>query len=134
MWRGTIWLALKSSLQVIIAFWSVPLVQHAIGAEANGAYVFAWGFGFIQFLLEFGMGAALQRQVTDAWTRNDRDAVKRLIACGTTFYTAMAVIQMIALLAIAYLGLPPHFQGAAAPADRRAALDSGAYRLRSSGC
>jgi len=111
LWRGTIWLALKAPLQVIIAFWSVPLVQHAIGAEANGAYVFAWGFGFIQFLLEFGMGAALQRQVTYAWTRNDHDAVKRLIACGTTFYAAMALIQMIALLAIAYLGLPPQFQG-----------------------
>ena len=54
----------QSPLQVIIAFWSVPLVQHAIGAEANGAYVFAWGFGFVQFLLEFGMGSALQRQMS----------------------------------------------------------------------
>jgi len=111
MWRGTIWLALKAPLQVIIAFWSVPLIQHAIGAQANGAYVFAWGFGFIQFLLEFGMGAALQRQVTHAWTRNDHDGVRRLIACGTTFYMAMAVLQIIILLAIAYLGLPPKFQG-----------------------
>jgi O-antigen/teichoic acid export membrane protein len=105
------WLALKSPLQVIIAFWTVPLVQHAIGADANGAYVFAWGFGFIQLLLEFGMGAALQQQVSSAWTRNDRNAVNRLIACGTAFYLAMAVIQMIVLLAIAYLGLPPKFKG-----------------------
>src|SRR4051794_19548519 len=69
--RGTFWLALKSPLQVVIAFWSVPLVQHAIGAEANGAYVFAWGFSFLQFLLEFGMSPALQRQVALAWTRGD---------------------------------------------------------------
>ncbi len=101
----------KSPLQVIIAFWTVPLVQHAIGADANGAYIFAWGFGFIQLLLEFGMGAALQQQVSSAWARNDRNAVNRLIACGTAFYLAMAVIQMIVLLAIAYLGLPPKFQG-----------------------
>ena len=67
LWRGTFWLALKSPLQVVIAFWSVPLVQHAIGAEVNGAYVFAWGFGFLQFLLEFGMSSALHRQVTVAW-------------------------------------------------------------------
>jgi O-antigen/teichoic acid export membrane protein len=111
MWRGTLWLALKAILQVIIAFWSVPLVQHAIGSEANGAYVFAWGFGFIQFLLEFGMGAALQRQVTYAWTNGDHDEVKKLIACGTTFYLVMSVIQSIILLTIAYLGLPSKFQG-----------------------
>ena len=30
-----------------------------------GAYGFAWGFGFLQFLLEFGMSSALQRQVSD---------------------------------------------------------------------
>ena len=59
LWSGTFWLALKSPLQVVIAFWSVPLIQHAIGPEANGAYVFGWGLGFIQFLLEFGMGSAL---------------------------------------------------------------------------
>jgi len=105
------WIALKFPLQVIIAFWTVPLIQHAIGPEANGAYVFAWGFGFIQLLLEFGMGAALSRQVSSAWARNDPSAVNRLIACGTAFYLAMAVVQMILLLAIAYLGLPAKFQG-----------------------
>jgi O-antigen/teichoic acid export membrane protein len=111
LWRGTFWLALKSPLQVIIAFWSVPLIQHAIGAEANGAYVFAWGFGFIQLLLEFGMSTALQRQMTLAWTRGDHDGVNRLTASGMAFYTAMAAIQMILLLTIAYLGLPAKFQG-----------------------
>lgn len=111
LWRGTFWLALKSPLQVVIAFWSVPVIQHAIGAEANGAYVFAWGFGFIQLLLEFGMGSALQRQVSHAWTSGDRDGVKRLIACGLTFYAAMAVLQTIILLAIAYFGVPLQFQG-----------------------
>ena len=80
-------------------------------AEANGAYVFAWGFGFIQLLLEFGMGTALQRQMTVAWTRGDRDGVNRLVAGGMAFYTAMAVIQMILLLAIAYFGLPASFRG-----------------------
>ncbi len=111
MWRGTFWLMLKSPLQVVIALWSVPLVQHAIGADANGAYVFAWGFGFIQLLLEFGMGAALQRQLSLAWTQGDREGVNRLMACGLTFYAVMALIQMAILLAIAYLGLPARFQG-----------------------
>ncbi len=112
LWRGTFWLALKSPLQVIIAFWSVPLIQHAIGAEANGAYVFAWGFGFIQFLLEFGMGSALQRQVSHAWTIGDRAQVNRLVVCGIAFYGIMALVQMVILLCIAYFGLPPRFQGA----------------------
>ncbi len=113
LWRGTFWLALKAPLQVIIAFWSVPLIQQAIGAEANGAYVFAWGFGFIQFLLEFGVGTALQRQVTLAWTRGDRDGVNRLIASGLVFYGCVAIFQMSLLLAIAYFGLPAKFQGEA---------------------
>jgi O-antigen/teichoic acid export membrane protein len=111
VWRGTFWLAIKSPLQVIIAFWSVPLVQHAIGAEANGAYVFAWGFGFVQFLLEFGMGSALQRQMSHAWTSGDHGALNRLTACGLTFYAAVSVVQMSILLAVAYLGLPPQFHG-----------------------
>jgi O-antigen/teichoic acid export membrane protein len=111
--RGTFWLALKLPLQVLIAFWSVPLVQHALGREANGAYVFAWGFGFIGLLLEFGMSSALQRQVSDAWTRGDQEEVDRLIACGTTFYVTVSLIQAAILLAIAYLGLPSTFQGEA---------------------
>jgi O-antigen/teichoic acid export membrane protein len=111
LWSGTFWLALKSPLQVIIAFWSVPLIQHAIGPEANGAYVFGWGLGFIQFLLEFGMGSALQQQVSYAWTSGDREQVRRLVACGVTFYAAISVLQIIILLAIAYFGLPVKFQG-----------------------
>ena len=98
-------------LQVVIAFWSVPLVQHAIGAEANGAYVFAWGFGFIQFLLEFGMGrrsAAAGELCLDADDRACGQPTDRL---RHGVLPAMAVIQMIILLAIAYLGLPPKFQG-----------------------
>ena len=63
-----------------------------------GAYEFAWGFGFLQFLLEFGMSSALQRQVSDTWTRGDRAGVDRAIACGMTFYAAMAVVQVAALL------------------------------------
>ncbi len=108
---GTFWLALKSPLQIVIAFWSIPLIQHAIGQEANGAYVFAWGFGFLQWILEFGMNSALQRQVTEAWTRGDRAGVNRLIACGMNFYTAMSLLQIAALGAIATFGLPPKFQG-----------------------
>ena len=111
VWRGTVWLALKSPLQVIIAFWSIPLIQHAIGAEANGAYVFAWGLGFVQFLLEFGMGSALQRQMSHAWTSGDHDAVDRLTACGLAFYSAVGLVQAGILLGVAYLGLPPRFQG-----------------------
>jgi O-antigen/teichoic acid export membrane protein len=111
LWSGTFWLALKSPLQVIIAFWSVPLIQHAIGPEANGAYVFGWGLGFVQFLLEFGMGSALQQQVSYAWTSGDRERVKRFVACGLTFYAVVSVFQMIILLAVAYFGLPLKFQG-----------------------
>jgi O-antigen/teichoic acid export membrane protein len=111
LWRGTFWLALKSPLQVIIALWSVPLVQSTIGPEANGAYVFAWGFGFIQLLLEFGMGTALQRQMTLTWSAGDRRGVNRLIIAGLMFYAIATILQIILLLAIAYWGLPSKFQG-----------------------
>lgn len=111
LWHGTFWLGLKMPVQIVIAFWSIPLVQHAIGVEANDAYVFAWGFGFLQFLLEFGMSSALQRQLARAWVRDDRAEINRLIAGGMSFYAFMALLQVVILLAIAYLGLPARFQG-----------------------
>ena len=104
--RGTFFLAIKTPLQVAFAFISIPLVQHYIGKPLNGAYVFAWGFGFFQFLLEFGMGSALQREVADTWTRGDREGVDRSIACGMNFYAVMALVQMAVLLSIAYLVMP----------------------------
>ena len=104
--RGSFWLALRSPLQAVIALWSIPLILGALGPDLNGAYYFAWGFGFVQFLFEFGMSSALQRQVSDAWTRDDRDAVDRALACGMIFYAAIAVVQVTVLLGIAYFALP----------------------------
>src|SRR5271163_2280701 len=103
---GTFWLGLRVPLQFVFALLTMRLVLEAIGPIENGAYTFAWGFGFFQFLFEFGASSALQRQISDAWTRHDRDGVDRLIACGMTFYAAMAVVQMAALLAVAYWALP----------------------------
>jgi Na+-driven multidrug efflux pump len=103
---GTFWLALRVPLQVLFALWTTRFVLQAIGPWENGAYSFAWGFGFFQFLLEFGASSALQRQISDAWTRGDREGVDRSIACGMNFYAAMALVQGAALLAVAYLALP----------------------------
>jgi O-antigen/teichoic acid export membrane protein len=103
---GTFWLALRVPLQAVFALWTTRLIVEAIGQDQNGAYKFAWGFGFFQFLFEFGASSALQRQISDAWTRGDRDAVDRTIACGMTFYTGVAVLQMTALLAVGYWALP----------------------------
>src|SRR5262249_38060554 len=103
---GTFWLALRTPLQAVFAFWSIPLVLAALGPDLLGAYGFAWGFGFIQFLLEFGMSSALQRQVAERWTRGDRAGVDRAIACGTSFYAFVALAQVLALLAVAYVALP----------------------------
>jgi O-antigen/teichoic acid export membrane protein len=101
-----LWLVLRTPLQALLAFWSVRLVLQAIGEDANGAYYFAWAFGFIQFLLEFGMSSALQHQVSEAWTKGDREGVNRAIACGMTFYAGVALVQFVALLAVAYAALP----------------------------
>ena len=48
----------------------------------------------------------MQRQISDAWTRGDREGVDRAIACGMNFYAAMAILQIAALLGVAYWGLP----------------------------
>ena len=103
---GTFWLALRVPLQVVFALWTTRLVLEAIGDDQWGAYRFAWGFGFFQFLFEFGISSALQRQISDAWTRGDREQVDRAIACGMNFYTAMALVQMAALWGVAYGALP----------------------------
>ncbi len=113
--RGTFFLALKAPLQALIALVSIPLVQRYIGEDLNGAYLFAWSFGFFQFLLEFGMSSALQREVSDTWTRGDRPGVDRAISCGMNFYAAMALVQVAALLGVAYFVLPEsQFRGKSA--------------------
>lgn len=112
--RGTFWLALRSPLAALFAFWSVPLIIDHVGADTYNAYGFAWGFGFFQFLLEFGMSSALQRQISERWTNGDRAGVDRAIACGMSFYAAVAVVQAAALLAIAAFGIPDSF-----PPDQR---------------
>ncbi|HVG47726.1 MAG TPA: hypothetical protein VM899_06270 [Rubellimicrobium sp.] len=103
---GTFWMALRTPLQAVLAFFSIPLIIGAIGPKASSAYAFAWGFGFFQFLFEFGMSSSLQRQASETWTRGDRAGVDRVIACGMNFYAAMAVVQALALLGVAYLAVP----------------------------
>ena len=54
------------------------------------------------------MSSALQRQVSETWTRGDRAGVDRAIACGMNFYAAMALVQVAALLGVAYVGPAAH--------------------------
>src|SRR5689334_8511784 len=103
---GTFWLALRVPLQVVFSLWSTRLILETIGPDEMGAYRFAWGFGFFQMLFEFGISSALQRQISDSWTRGDKEGVDRAVACGLNFYTAMALVQMVALLGVTYLALP----------------------------
>jgi Na+-driven multidrug efflux pump len=103
---GTLWLGLRVPLQFVFALLTTRLVLEAIGPIENGAYAFAWGFGFFQVLFEFGASSALQRQVSDAWTRHDDKGVDRAIACGMTFYAVISVLQAAALLGVAYVALP----------------------------
>jgi O-antigen/teichoic acid export membrane protein len=103
---GTFWLALRVPLQAVFSIWQGRLILEIIGPVENGAYRFAWGYGFIQFLLEFGVSSALQRQISDRWTRGDRAGVDRAIACGMNFYMLTALIQVAALLGVAYWALP----------------------------
>jgi len=103
---GTFWLALRVPLQVVFSLWTTRLILGAIGPGLNGAYKFAWGFGFFQMLFEFGISSALQRQISDSWTRGDRGGVNRAVACGMNFYSAMALVQVVALLGVAYWAMP----------------------------
>jgi O-antigen/teichoic acid export membrane protein len=103
--KGTFWLGVRVPLQVVFSFWTTRLILQSIGPVENGAYAFAWGFGFFQFLFEFGASSALQRQISDAWTRGEREEVDRAIACGMSFYAAVAILQIAALLGVAYVGL-----------------------------
>jgi hypothetical protein len=106
--RGTIWLAVRTPLQAVLALWTVPLMR-SFGDGPYGAYGFAMGFGFIQFLFEFGMSSALSRQVSDAWTRGDRGLIDRTVRSGVAFYAVMAMVQAGVMIAIAMYGIPPRF-------------------------
>ena len=129
---GTFWLALRVPLQAVFSLWTTRLILQAIGPKENGAYVFAWGFGFFQFLFEFGISSALQRQISEPGRGATARASTASIACGMNFYAAMALVQVAALLAVAYLALPhskvepelvpPDHQAALAPGDHGAVL------------
>jgi Na+-driven multidrug efflux pump len=106
LFSGTLWLALQTPIQAVCALWTTRLILEAIGPDRMGAYRFAWGFGFFQFLLEFGISSALQRQVSECWTRGDQPGVDRAIACGMSFYATMALVQVAALLGVAYGAVP----------------------------
>lgn len=99
-------MALKTPIAAVIAFWTIPLMIRTYGDGLFGAYGFAWGFGFFQMLLEFGMSSALQRQVVTAWSRGDREAVDRSLASGMVFYTIVTLVQAALLLAVAYIAVP----------------------------
>lgn len=103
---GTLWLALRVPLQIVFSLWTTRLILDSVGRDDLGAYDFAWNFGFLQMLLEFGVSSALQRQISECWTKGDKEGVDRAVACGLNFYTATALIQIVALLGVAYLGLP----------------------------
>ena len=103
--RGTFWLTLRAPLQAVLSFWTVRLMIESIG-DGTGAYHFAWGFGFLQFLLEFGMASALQRRVSETWTTRDREGLDRAVACGLSFYATIALIQSVFLILIAHVAMP----------------------------
>lgn len=102
---GSFWLALKTPVSAVFALWTIPLMIRTYGDDQFGAYGFAWGFGFFQMLLEFGMSSALQRQVVTAWSRGDRAAVERSLSSGMVFYSCMTVIQATFLLLVAYFAV-----------------------------
>ena len=106
LFSGTLWLAVRVPLQIVFSLWTTRLILENVGEVQLGAYGFAWGFGFLQMLFEFGVSSALQRQISECWTRGDRKGVDRAVACGLNFYTATALVQVAALLVIAYLALP----------------------------
>lgn len=108
LFSGTLWLAIRVPVQIVLSLWQTRIMLEAagVGKDGLGAYGFAWNFGFLQMLFEFGVSSALQRQISHAWTKGDREGVDRAVACGLNFYAATALIQMLALLGIAYFGLP----------------------------
>ena len=103
---GSFWLALKTPIAAVCAFWTIPLLIRTYGDAQFGADGFAWGFGFFQMLLEFGMSSALQRQVVTAWARGDRQAVERSLASGMVFYGIVTLIQSVLLIVVAHWAVP----------------------------
>ncbi len=73
---------IQRRLQVCLGFWLLPdalRVRHQFRARA---------------------------QISDSWTRGDRQGVDRAVSCGLNFYAATALVQVAALLGVAYWALP----------------------------
>ena len=103
------------------------ILEHDRAATLMGAYGFAWGFGFFQFLLEFGMSSALQRQISETLDAGRPRGGRPGDRLRDDLLRRVAVVQVAALLAVAALR-PARHSGSArriVPPDRPAPLAPG---------
>src|SRR5437764_490691 len=99
---GTFWLALRVPLQVVFSLWTIRLVLEAIGADDSGAYRFAWGFGFFQFLvLVLGVKLGMKAGIDFFWVVAAQTAVQVGLGLGPALWVMVHELDHA-----------PHFRGA----------------------
>jgi O-antigen/teichoic acid export membrane protein len=86
---------------VLVAFYMMPFVIHAIGDRWYGMWTLVATFMGYYGYLDFGLSMATQRFIAGAIGRRDHDEVNRLVTTSLWLFLALGLIVLAATLVIA---------------------------------
>src|SRR5258705_305438 len=77
--RNTLWSLLGQAIPLVAAAFAVPLLLHALGAEAFGVLTLSWTLIGYFTLFDFGLGRALTRVVAEGLGGGDTKELPELV-------------------------------------------------------
>ncbi len=75
-----------------------PVLLAALGVERYGLWSLLWAITGSLGLLDFRLATALTPLVATEWARKEHDRIVRLVTTGLTFYAALGILEVGAVL------------------------------------
>jgi O-antigen/teichoic acid export membrane protein len=89
---------------LVASFVFLPLLTRGFGISGYGLYMLALTVASYAYLLDFGVGATLQKRVAEVDAKGDRAGLANLISSALLFYIAVGVVAALGILALALAG------------------------------
>jgi O-antigen/teichoic acid export membrane protein len=99
--RGSAMRTLLLIANVLVAFYMMPFVIHAVGDRWYGMWTLVATFMGYYGYLDFGLSVATQRFIAAAIGRRDHDEVNRLVTTSLWLFLALGLVAFVATLVIA---------------------------------
>jgi O-antigen/teichoic acid export membrane protein len=88
---------------LVVSFAFMPLLANHFGLSGYGMYMLAFTLGGYAYLLDLGVGTALQKRIAEHDAKGDAPEVGRLVSTGLAFYAAVGCVAALGILVIALL-------------------------------